>query len=57
MSGRIQGLKNDTRPPIKAIPIFKEVFEMNDQWKQVLVRITGTDLFPVSEEDFNMIVD
>ena len=37
--------------------LFKEVFIINDQWKEVLRRIHGTDLFPVSSEMLEKILE
>ena len=40
----------------EALPLFKEVFQKNINWRALTERINGTDLLPIKEEDFNSIM-
>ncbi|MEZ5006853.1 MAG: DUF1028 domain-containing protein [Chitinophagales bacterium] len=40
----------------KSLPLFKEVFLKNKNWKELLTRINGTDLLPISKENFQKII-
>lgn len=41
----------------QALPLFKEVFQNDINWKELLNRINGTDLLPISPEDFLRIME
>lgn len=41
----------------KSLPLFKEVFLKNKNWKELLTRINGTDLLPISKENFQKIIE